>query len=52
MLERITEAERQELLNEAHHDVKEKKSFFFKYDANKVKNNTRVFDAKCPGNPA
>lgn len=52
MLDKITEAERRSLEEDTQRNVKERKSFFFKYDANKVKNNTRVYNAKAPGNPA
>lgn len=38
-------------MNETSKEVRERKSFFFNYDANKLKTNTRIFDFHAPGNP-
>ncbi len=47
----ISEQEREALANATKQDIKEKKSFYFSYDANKVKNNKRHYDFHAPGNP-
>ena len=47
----ISEQEKDALANSTKKEIKEKKSFFYKYDPSKVKNNKRVYDFKAPGNP-
>lgn len=48
--EELKEAEANALIEETYKDVQEKKSFFYKYDANKVNTNKNIYDALAPGN--
>ena len=47
--EQISEQDKLALLHEAEQEVDIRGNFYMKYDANKLKNNMRVHDAKAPG---
>ena len=48
--EELREAEAAALVEETYKEVQEKKSFFYKYDSNKVNNNKEIYDVEAPGN--
>lgn len=47
----VTEQEKEALAATTKKEIKEKKSFFFKYDPHKVRNNKWIYDFNAPGNP-
>lgn len=48
--DQLTREEEERLLESAVQEVKERSSFFFRYDDNRVETNLHIFDDKAPGN--